>query len=417
MPIDKAKLSEISDYAYECLGDLEYVGISRTFNFIDTNRYEIVSEITFLNRGNNKCFYIPGDIYKKETLINYDIEPKNIAIPIHSDYGDYINLKFIFNELKKLILEYLSKNKDKKENDYAELLSNFEVNSELFKDFIEKGIWSNFNSSYSMGKKINDIFSSYKEVKQDPIIETFLNFLSKLDRFFVQFVYIIGGIEGGSYFKLRTTTIKVVEDMLKKRNIIKPCIYELELPTEIGKPYLLNGTDSFHLTINIPQYEKFKYKKRDGFENTEFQKKNFKIFHENDDKKKFCCQLLDFVSFNTKYFGDNNITLYFKLDEEKIDNKEFFIKNHYISFKKTLGSNLKSIYILLSILLIILYVFLFIFRLNLYLTIFIGILLTTTFDYVNRNRIEKYYIIKPFIYFILFIVILSFKFLIVYSLI
>ena len=56
----------------ERLSDIQYLGIGRTYNFIDNERYEIITDITLYNKGNDTCFYVPGDIYRKEILMDFN---------------------------------------------------------------------------------------------------------------------------------------------------------------------------------------------------------------------------------------------------------------------------------------------------------------------------------------------------------
>ncbi len=188
----------------------------------------------------------------------------------------------------------------------------------------------------------------------------------------------------------------------------------------------------------IDVYEDFK-EKHQIVENIEFRK-----FKPDVDKFETFNELKEFARYygvkrsDTRLnFGDNNISLYFRqkrkknekdiesskikeiisrkgenednINGNKSDEHDVYCEErlvHIIRFHRTLRNNLIPFYFLFIVACLILYPIFFFNDFNEYIQIFIGIIIVAIFHYINTSKIERFYLGKPFRYFIVLSIVL-----------
>lgn len=390
---------------FKQLESLKYKRIIRTIKFVGNEIYDFLTEIIIVNEGNETCYLIPGEIYKKAVLVNFQIlSPNDSVIQVSSGDGDTLNIKYLLYKLKCNISDQLIKKRLDDEN--------------LFNDLFE-ALWEKGKGKKSISELLEETLGKDIITKKDNVVQRYLNFFKLMDHKFVQFLFVKNGIK-----PFEIISIKLKNTLLSKKTITTHhyCIrkfFEYFIPLEIKKPYPLKGKPSILIDVNIPEKEKFVYydicKQRAELKEISFNTKRFNIFHslESEENSIFCTSLKDAANLkenNKNYykidyknsrssFTDNRIFIYFGERREKEEKKEFenfCDKEHEIKITRTLKNNFFLFYIGFSILSFILYFIFFYFNHNHYTELFIGFLITTSFDYINKTEIEKYYIKKPF---------------------
>lgn len=428
------EILENFDKLYNQLVKLKYIRIIRNFQFINVERFNYITELVIYNQSNKKCFIVPGEIYKKRVLVNFEIlSSNNSIIQISSTIGDKINLYFL---LKKLV-SYVS-NSDKFEDEDKQEIIN-QLNSEKTYTQLYQAFWKTEQDEFSIKNIINKIFSKYPKFYENPDIKEFYDFLINMENFFVQFLYIKDGIDPFGYLtiKIKTTIDSKVKS--KRRLFYRPNILQFNIPFEVKNPYPLNQDNSLHFKINIRDKEKFCYIKNRWCSKKLIKEKKilfninyFSIYHENtqdtneseSEPLEFCknlresAKLIDkengfysFDEFDSRVnFSTNEIYIYFGKSRIKKDSPTAkyckFEKKHVINIHKTLKNNLYLFYYFFTLLSIFLYLIFSLNNFNHYLEIFIGIIITTTFNYINKLEVERYYLKVPFILFLLLYVII-----------
>ena len=407
------------DIILKQLSNLEYKRIIRTINFIDDERYDYITEIVIYNHNNEKCFYIPGELYKKEVLVDFEvIKPQNLVVQIPSDIGDKLNLKYLLRHLCTCV-----KNSNQYDNDLKRELSKRLEDTKLFNNLYQ-AFWK--KSGTSIEKIIQQHFNDYLKFLEDNIdIEKkfFFNFLVNMDKFFVQFLYIKEGINPFGYLTVKIKTTKDISNKEKTRKLrlFRPIILQNNIDILVNKPYPLAGKNTLIFKIIIPRiekfyYENFWYKKikiltkkfinKSKNDKITISQKSFSIYH-SDAQNLLCSKLMNYANFtqnnnnfeidfrdNRSNFANNEIMIYFRQDRNSQDNKFgiYCEEDHKIKYRRTLKNNNIPVYYFLGIFSLILFHIFFNFNFNHYIEIFIAILIAITFDYINKSKLEKNYI-------------------------
>ena len=329
--------------------NLKYLRITRIVNFLNNYKYEFITEIDIYNQGDKPCHYIPGEIYNKAILVDFKVINPGNTVQISSDTGDELNIKFNLFCLKMHLSEYIknleSRSKPSKTiQEFYQILNNFDENTNEYKTFIEKLYPSFWLADIPIKSLLDEVFKNHlEEILNDKKIRKYYDFLARMDKNFVQFIYLREGIEPKGYLNLRIKTNKEKDFKKKFFNRRLEKILQYEIPFKIGKPFPLKGENTLFFKINIPSQERFYYQKKKyikkSIEHIQiFNTKDKKVLEDNDlifDKnyfnishnreQLFCINLKEkgdiidvYEDFKEKYQSVENIELRkFKQDDVK----------------------------------------------------------------------------------------------------
>lgn len=407
----------------EKLLDLKYKRITRSIQFKDNENYDLITEIVIYNNNkDNICYYIPGEIYEKKILVNFEIaQLLNSRIQVSSNIGDMINIYYLLNRIKSKI-----------KND--KIKNNLE-NQEFIKE-LKDAFWK---SEKTVDQLLKEAFENDIKLLESEEIKDYVKFLKSMEENFVQFIYIKEGIKPYDSVSIKIKTSKNIKYKNKKCRFIYPKLLEYEIPIKAKNPYPLKGRNTLFFKVNIPDIEKFKFhklcEKQAKTNNIAFNIERFNIFHKTVNKgtlNPFCEELSKdsrLNKLNIKHyqqvkgdirsnFSNNLIYIYFRKSQKSTENSEFnkFCEfDHIIKLTRTLKNKwLLAFYWIFFILSVILFFLFRFFNFNHYTEIFIGLLITTTFDFINKTDIEKYYLKYSFIIFLLILFFLYFTFQIIH---
>lgn len=296
--------------------NLKYIRITRIVNFLNNYKYEFITEIDIYNQGDKTCHYIPGEIYNKAILVDFKvINPSNTA-QISSDTGDKLNIKFNLFCLKGYLSEYIKNlerlsKPNKVIREFNQILNFFDENKNEYKSFIQKLFLSFWLADISIKSLLDEVFKDYlDEILKDKKIKRHYDFLGRMDKNFVQFIYLREGIKSKGYINLKIKTNKEIDfkKIKKKYNRRLEKILQYEIPFNIGKPFPLKGKNTLFIKINIPSQERFYYLKN------KYIKKSIEHIQIFDKKDKKVLEDVNLI-FNKNYFNISH------------DNEQLFCKN------------------------------------------------------------------------------------------
>jgi len=471
------------DKIIDQLSKLKYKRITRTIQFFKEDKFEFITELVIYNQSMKKCFIVPGEIYKKEILLDFEVISPKETIQVSSDIGDMYNLQYLISCFNKCLTKYRKKFLEQNdipgkdiEDSYDKILKKFtegNKSNEILKKKLFKAFWK--EEGLTVHSLIDDEFGELKnKLLEYNEIKKYYDFIIKMEDYFIQFLYVKDGIEPYGYTNIKIKTIKdAVVDKIRLNRFLEE-IKEYNISIEVEKPYPLEGTNTLLFKLSIPEQEKFYYTKKKFLKNNKiksfsiiernkknklgeinlmFDLKYFSIVHgrgrtfcenlkhsgnlleiskdlkdkykpENEDllvkdKKKekkyskylnnsYLKNLFGADKSDTRLnFGNNNISLYFRKSRTLREingnlGKYCDVKSeHIIKFNRTLKSNLIWIYLMFFLILFSLYSFFLTFNLSFYIQVFVGLIITTSFHYINMSKLEKSYLKIPFIIFLL----------------